>query len=352
MKTLAIVLIAYLCFNSCVLRGSGEILSKQLSEHKARTVSVWTDWQKKDIREKIRPAPDFLVDYLRIDNSLNGYNQVPRPAEHWQSFAEEDFQAIDEFPPEVKSHLNEHVIGIFLVVDLGTSAYAEVLKDFTHHSQGFIVIDSQALDRKANEWASWRENTPFKPCAGLETRVLIEPEALDLRKNALSYIILHELGHLVGVAKGSHADWWAGGNPDDYAFSSMSWVTRNGSVTSKWDGMFHDRSKVRFYAGEESQITGDKLPGIYADLAKTDFVSLYAATGIYDDFAETYAMYVHVVLQKRPWQLTLLSDGKPVFTMTEPIQQDRCGNKRKFCAALFENKPQSAQAGDGNTRAR
>lgn len=327
-------------------------MSKRLSEHKARNVSVWADWQKKDIREKIRPAPDFLVDYLRIDNSLNGYTQVPRPAEHWQLFAEEVFQAIDEFPPEVKSHLNEHVIGIFLVVNLGTSAYTEVLKDFAHHSQGFIVIDSQALDRKANEWASWRENTPFKPRSGFEARVLIEPESQDLRKNALSYIILHELGHLVGVAKGSHSDWWAESKPDDYAFSSMSWVTRDGSVSSKWDGMFHDRSKVRFYAGEKSQITGEKLTGIYADLAKTDFVSLYAATGIYDDFAETYAMYVHVVLQKRPWQLTLLSDGKPVFTMTEPIQQDRCGNKRKFCAALFENKPQPTHVGDGNTRAR
>ena len=338
MKTLAIVLIACLCLTSCVRRDSRETLSKQLSEHKARTVSFWADWQKKDIREKIGPAPDVLVDYLRIDNHLNGYAQVPRPAEQWQSFADEVSRAIDEFPPEVKSHLNEHVIGIFLVIDLGTSAYTEVLKDFAHHPLGFIVLDSQALGRKANEWASWRENTPFRPCAGFEARVLIEPEARDLRKNAISYIILHELGHLVGVAKGAHGDWWAEGNPQDYAFSSLSWALRNGSLTSKWDGTFHDRSKVRFYADEKSQITDDKLPGIYADLAKTDFVSLYAATGIYDDFAETYAMYVHVVLQKRPWQLILLRDGKPVFTMIEPIQQERCENKRKFLATLFENK--------------
>jgi hypothetical protein len=352
MKTLAIVLTVCLCLTSCVRRDSREDLSKQLSEHQARTVSVWADWQRKDIRERISPAPDVLVDYLRIDNSLNGYSQIPRPAEQWQSFADEVSQAIDEFPPEVKSHLNEHVIGIFLVTDLGTSAYTEVLKSFAHHHLGFIVIDSHALDRKANQWASWRESTPFKPSAGIEAGVLIEPEDRDLRKNAISYIILHELGHLVGVAKGAHADWWAEGNPADYAFASMSWVLRNGSLASKWDGLFPDRSRVRFYADEKSQITGDKLPGIYTDLAKTDFVSLYAATGIYDDFAETYAMYAHVVLQKRPWQLTLPRDGKPAVTMTEPIQQERCENKRKFLATLFENTSQPVHAGDGNTRAR
>lgn len=338
MKTLAMVLIACLCLTSCVRRDSRETLSRRLSEHKARTVSAWADWQKREIREKIGPAPDVLVEYLRLDNRLNGYTQVPRPAEGWQSFADEVSQAIDEFPPEVRRHLDAHVIGIFLVVDLGTSAYTEVLKDSAHHSQGFIVLDSEALGRKANEWASWRENTPFRPHAGFEARVLIEPGNRDLRKNAISYIILHELGHLIGVAKGAHADWWAEGNPGDHAFSSMSWMLQNGSPASKWDGLFHDRSKVRFYADEKSQITGEKLPGIYADLAKTDFVSLYAATGVYDDFAETYAMYVHVVLQKRPWQLTLLRDGKPVFTMTEPILQERYANKRKFLSTLFENR--------------
>jgi hypothetical protein len=61
------------------------------------------------------------------------------------AFAEEVLQAIDGFPPAVKRHLQEHVIGIFLVTDLGASAYAEVLKDIAPHSRGFIVLDSHSL---------------------------------------------------------------------------------------------------------------------------------------------------------------------------------------------------------------
>lgn len=339
---LTIYLTACLFLTSCVHRDSGELLHKQLFEHKARTLVAWTGWQNKNIREKIVPAPEILLDYLRIDNKLNGYAQVTQPAKHWESFADEVWQAIDELPPEVKIHLNKHVIGIFLVSDLGSSAHTDTIRD--SEALGFIVLDSQALNRTANEWASWKENTPFNPYTGMETKVFIESKTQNLRKNAISYIILHELGHLVGVAEGAHANWWDKGDPNNYTFASISWTLRNGSLDSKWDDMFQKRSRVRFYADKMLQLTGDERTGIYANLEKTDFVSLYAATGIYDDFAETYAMYVHVVMQKRPWKLDILREGKPIFRMAEPILQARCKNKRTFLAKLFEAKSQLAPA--------
>lgn len=333
-----IVLAASLFFLSCASHDKTEDLRKQLSDHEARTFAIWADWQKKDIREKVFPAPDVLIDYLRIDNKLNGYNMVPKPAKDWKEFAAEVAQAIDEFPPEVRRHLNEHVTGIFLVTDLGSSAFTDVLRDFANHPLGFIVLDTQALNRKANDWATWRENTPFGTSAGPEVRVIIEPEARDLRKNTIAYIILHELGHLIGVAKGCHANWWVDDDPANYGFSAMSWILRNGIVSSKWDAMFHDRNKVRFYADEKSRLSADRIMSIYNDLEKTDYVSLYGATGIYDDFAETYAMYVHVVLQGRPWNLSVFRDGASMLTIDEPIQKGMCWNKRKYLSTLFKEK--------------
>lgn len=340
LKTLTFFFTACLFLTSCAHHDYRETLSKQMFEHKARSLAVWSAWQTKSIRERIVPAPDILLDYLHIDNKINGYAKVTQPATQWQSFADEVFQAIDEFPPEVKRHLNEQVIGIFLVSDLGSSAYTETIRDATP-PLGLIVLDSQALNRKANEWASWKENTPFIPYTGIEARVIIESKAGDTRKNAISYIILHELGHLIGVAKGAHADWWDKGTPDDdYAFTSLSWTVRNKHLVSKWDALFQNRNRVIFYADEKSQLAGNERTGIYANLEKTDFVSLYAATGNYDDFAETYAMYVHVVLQKRPWELEVLREGTPIFRMTEPILQARCKHKRAFLAKLFETKSQ------------
>ncbi len=339
-KILTFFFAACLFLTSCAYHDSRETLSKQMFEHKSRTLAAWSGWQKKDIREKIVPAPDILLDYLHIDNKISSYDKVTQPATQWQSFADEVFQAIDEFPPEVKRHLNEHVIGIFLVSDLGSSAFTDIIRDSTP-PLGFIVLDSQSLNRKANEWASWKENTPFSPYSKMETRVIIESKVGDTRKNAISYIILHELGHLVGVTKEVHANWWDKGNHNDYPFASISWTRRNDSLASKWDDTFQNRSRVRFYANEKSQLAGDERTSIYANLEKTDFVSLYAATGSYDDFAETYAMYAHVVLQKRPWELEVLREGKPIFRMTEPILQARSKYKRAFLAKLFETKSQA-----------
>lgn len=306
-------------------------------EHKARTLALWSDWREKNIRGKIVPAPDFLLDYLHIDNKINGYAKVTQPATQWKSFADEVYQAIDDFPAEVKRHLNEHVIGIFLVSDLGSSAYTDIIRD-SIPPLGFIVLDSKAMDRKANEWASWKENTPFRPDTKIETRVTIESNAGDSRKNAISYIILHELGHLVGVANGAHPNWWDKGIPNGYAFTSLSWIPRNEHLASKWDNLLQSRKEIRFYADKKSQLAANERTAIYDNLEKTDFVSLYAATGIYDDFAETYAMYVHVILQKKPWELEVLREGKPVFKMTEPILRERCKEKRAFLAKLFETK--------------
>ncbi len=238
-------------------------------------------------------------------------------------------------PPAVKAHLREYVLGIFLVTDLGASAYTEVLRDGAPHALGFIVLDVQALNRTANGWATWREGTPFRPVTGVACRLLIEPAAHDLRRNAIAYVLLHELGHLVGVATGAHANWWNPGNPAGYPFSSISWLGGKGGITSRWDEGFPEREGLRFYADAEAQLPGDQRLGIYTKLARTDFVSLYAATGSYEDFAETYAMYVHVVLLGRPWQLTVLGAGKPGLTMTAPILQPRCAAKRRFMADLF-----------------
>lgn len=312
-----------------------ELLSRQYAAHPARSAATWSGWLEKGLHEKVRPAPEMLVDYLCLDNTINGYDQRPQAARPGSGFADEVFAAVDGLPPAIKAHLRQYVLGIFLVTDLGTSAYTEVLRDGAPRATGFIVLDVQALNRTANAWASWRESTPFAPHPGLECQLRIEPAARDLRRNAIAYIILHELGHLVGVATGAHANWWHEGDPATYPFSAISWRQGTDGLSSRWDKEFPDRARVRFYAGPQALLPGEQRLAIYTGLARTDFVSLYAATGIYDDFAETYAMYVHVVLLGRPWQLTVLNAGRPLMTMAEPILQERCGRKRRFVAALF-----------------
>jgi hypothetical protein len=69
--------------------------------------------------------------------------------------------------------------------------------------------------------------------------------------------------------------------------------------------------------------------------SKTDFVSLYAATNMYDDFAETYAMYVHVILQKRIWKIEIKKEAETIMETVNFIPEKRCEKKKLYFAELF-----------------
>ncbi|MBC8392158.1 MAG: hypothetical protein H8E17_06305 [Deltaproteobacteria bacterium] len=314
-----------------------EALLSELKKHKARSLSTWLELAGKDIKDRILPAPDIIIDYLRKDKQFQGYEERPRKPEIDAEFFSDIVRAIVELPESVRSHFREHVVAVFLVEELGGTAYGELLRDFGNNKLGFIVLDVGSLNRKANEWISWRANSPFATQGTYIIEAEIEPKSNDYRKAAIQYILIHEVGHLVGVAKEAHPDWFRGGHPQKWPFTKLSWLTweRGLKGKSKFDKTFINRSKLKFYAFKDAPLTSKEIDLTYSQLSKTDFVSLYAATNMYDDFAETYAMYVHVVLQNRPWKLRIMKDGETVREIANPILDKRCESKRVYIDRLF-----------------
>jgi len=323
-----------------VFAADEEALLKELEQHQARLRSTWSGLLGKDIKERIQPAPDIIIDYLRKDNELNGYTERPEKAKVDPSFLADIHGAVDELPKVVRNHLEAHVVAVFLVEELGTTGYGELLKNFDENRLGFIVLDVDFLNRKANEWISWRENSPFTDKGVYAVEAEIELEGNNSRKAAIQYILLHELGHLVGVAKGAHPDWFAGGDPKHWPFTKLSWLAHESVFKgkSKYDSFFSNRDKLKFYTFQKAPLKSEAIDDIYRKLSRTDFVSLYAATNMYDDFAETYAMYVHVILQNKPWIIRVMRKGKAVREIREPILENRFIKKKEYMDELFKEK--------------
>lgn len=313
-------------------------LIEELQQHAARSPSTWSGLPGKDARERVRPAPDIVIDYLRKDNALNGYKERPRQAKVDPSFLKDIHAAIDELPQTAGKHMEEHVIAVFLVQDLGTTGFVELLRDFDQNRLGFIVLDVDFLNKKANEWITWRENSPFRDNGAYAVEAEIEREEHDSRKSAIQYILLHELGHLVGVAKGAHPNWFAGGDPRAWPFAGLSWLTHKTALNgeSRYDNFFRTRKALKFYAFQNAALSSEAIGETFTALSGTDFVSLYAATNMYDDFAETYAMYVHVILQKKPWRVRVMKNGKIVTELREPILTPRLIKKKEYMQELFK----------------
>jgi hypothetical protein len=296
-------------------------------------------WQNQ--REVVAQAPQALIELLRIDNQVNGYRERPVAASPDPKFVSLLQTAIRDIPRIVGQVLGRKLVGVFLVENLGSTALAmELLDGGAPSGASFIVLDVTKLGKPANAWATWKEGTPFKAGSGASLEVTIEGGPADSVQNAIQYVVLHEMGHVLERAREYSP-------PKDerpqlaflrqYAFLAQSWLVLGDAYRSRFDDVFRERRDLRFYASRQ----GDQLPmssaaGIYKALNTTSFPTLYAATNPWDDFAESFASYVHSVLQKRPYRVLLRSPGQPATLVLESCwEQPRCKAKRQFFDRVF-----------------
>jgi hypothetical protein len=94
-----------------------------------------------------------------------------------------------------------------------------------------------------------------------------------------------------------------------------------------------ERRDVAYYFG--AKLGAEQMAATYASLAVTNFPSLYAATHPADDFAEAFASYVHVVLMRKPWQVTISRDGEVLRVVDACWEEPRCAGKRKLLEELL-----------------
>jgi hypothetical protein len=302
-----------------------------------RSIYHWQNWF-----EPVAPAPEALIELLRVDNIVNGYSERPVPAKASAQFVSLLKDALHELPPVVSRVLGRKLVAIFLVEQLGSSAYNLGLFDQSGPSgSSIIVLDVTKLTRKANEWATWKENTPFATDPSLKLEVTIEEEAANNVKNAIQYIVLHEMGHVLERAGKHSPSKDEAPSPaflSQFPFLAQSWVVTPNGYMTKFDTAFPERGKIRFYADTpESRVPLAVASEAYRKLEATNFVSLYAATNPWDDFAESFVSYVHSILQKRPYKVELKKGGKTVRSLSSCWQDSRCQEKRKFFEKVFSS---------------
>ena len=190
--------------------------------------------------------------------------------------------------------------------------------------------------RNANDWATWKENTPFKPEKGWTLKATIESPAQNNRSNAIQYILLHEFAHVLASAGGVHPDWnnlsFEKDRPQDYPFSKLSWKTdQEGKAISLFENEFPQRKDVLYYFGDigkKPPLSAARLD--YRGLIMTGFATLYGATNMFDDFAEFLTVYVHTVVMKKPWKIQILHEGAPTMNYHTCWAEARCKEKLQF----------------------
>lgn len=324
-------------------------LKEQSLGHKVRSIQYWgNEWRNKPLSQRLAPAPDDLIEKLRLENRIDGFREIPVPASPPQEFLAAIKQVESILPKPVAALAKDRIIGIFAVRDLGGSGYVEsVLDDAGAEKYAFIVIDRDVLmKRKANEWATWKERSVFKSAPGnpVQLDVTIESGDNDSAQNAVVYILLHEIGHSLGMASCAHSSW----TKKDVLpgpFSGLSWKVEDQGARSNFDEIFPERKSIKPYAFEDSTLGQDRIIPIYRMLnTGTNFPTIHAASGLWEDFAESFVNYIHVVMEKKPYEIRISRKNQTDVVYSSCWTSARCQNKRAFMKQWFADPLAHAEA--------
>ncbi len=265
---------------------------------------------------------DSHISYVKEMNELDGFIEIPAPSHLTKEMKARLSFISKSFKPEVKKIFDKYLYGIYFCEKLGGTGLTGFIYENTKGKPlgGFIIIDSSVINKKANDWISFKEKSAFQ-LGDISLEIKIEKEEENTVDNALRYILLHEMGHILSNTIGITPDLRSESlDYTRYPFFDKVWISEKESTYDS--KIFPFRSKVKFYSPESEALNLDIVwDQVYPVLSKTHFSTLYGATNALDDFAESFVSYVHCILDNRPWELTLTQKGNIIFKMKNRIHE-------------------------------
>ncbi len=305
-----------------------------LRNHPAKRLAFWQSALSMPLEQRIGPAPGEVVELIGLANIQQAFPDRPRAARVTTDFQRDLLDAFSELPPQIRVPLGAKLAGIYFVDDLGGTGYTTQIFDTDSKPvAAFVLLDPSVLSQyTANAWATWKENTPFKAEAGIELTARIETDKEDNRKNAIQYILLHELGHVLAVRSDLHPSWVVPPREPQpttsYPYFQLSWLVswNDRRFVTVFDDVFPQRKDVVYYLS--AKLPAGQMTSVYSGLERTNFPTLYATTHPWDDFAEAFVTYVHTVLLRKPFEITIRQNGEIARTFDACWEQQRCAEKR------------------------
>jgi hypothetical protein len=315
---------------------------KVAQAHPVFTRKYWQASFDKPLEERIGAASPELIEFLHLGTILHSGDERPRSVQADADFVREVREVLAELPDAIKAPLSRKLAGVYFAEDLYGSAWSDyVFDEKKRRVGGVIALDVAKLrTQTANAWATWKENTPFAADPRFRLSARIASDAEDNRKNAIRYILLHELGHVFSADLPVHPSWnlppSAIRSTERFAYFNETWLVakkENRYATVFDETVFPQRRDVVYYG--KPKLAADQMIPVYDNLGKTNLPTLYAATLPGDDFAEAFATYVHTVLAGKPYSIEIYRDGALAKTYTACWSEPRCSQKRAILERLL-----------------
>ncbi|OBV37606.1 hypothetical protein [Janthinobacterium psychrotolerans] len=306
----------------------------------AADAAQWEQLYDLPLLERLGPAQQEIVTHVTQVNLAMDVPQRPSSTEVDDGFQEDVRAAIAAMPASVQALLDGVLLGVRHARQLGSSAISDIVVSGEGVILGVVVaLDVDAFEsRTANAWATWKENTPFAPEGAYTLSAQIALPEDDNRQGALQYLLLHEFGHVLSAGRNLLHDWWLDAQSlrgaDDYHYLPLAWrIDAEKKVVPLAQNAFALRGDIVYYHGARMQ--GSQMAQAYAQLQGANFATLYAATSVHEDFAESFASYVHAVMLGKPQTIRIEHDGALLLRFDGYWESPRSAAKRALLERLL-----------------
>jgi hypothetical protein len=304
--------------------------------------SHWIHVFNKPIHERYGPAPQEALLHITQVNAGRLWTET-RAAMPDDALLMRIRLALAELPHAVSARLQDSFLGVYFANGVGSSAVTDIVVSPDSEFLGLlIVLDLEALNHDgANAWASWRERSPFDQSAAMALEMRIAEEDDDDLLHAVRFLLLHELGHALSAGRAFLPDWWSGlpdrSSANDYSYLPLSWhIDEKRRIVPLPGHDFPLRASVSHYDGDP-RLPAGYMADIYRALKRTSFPTLYSAASVHEDFAESFACYVHMELLKLPLSVSIRQHGELIVDWRMDWRSERYAGKLEFFQRLLGN---------------
>ena len=300
----------------------------------------WDQLYDLPLLERLGPAQPEIVTHVTQVNLAMGVAERPSSTQVDAAFQADVRAAIASMPASVQALLDGVLLGVRYARQLGSSAISDIVVSGEGVIVGVVVaLDVDAFEsRTANAWATWKENTPFAPEEGYRLSAQIALPGDDNRQGALQYLLLHEFGHVLSAGRNLLHDWWLDAQSlrgaGDYHYLPLAWqISEEKSVVPLLENDFPLRPDIVYYHG--ARLAASQMAHAYHQLQGANFATLYAATSVHEDFAESFASYVHAVMLGKPQAIRIEKDGALLLQFDGYWDAPRSAGKRALLERLL-----------------
>jgi hypothetical protein len=287
------------------------------------------------LAERVQAMPDDLLKSLIDFDQSIGIKNTDYKARILATDEKASFMDyVELLPARYRETFRNKLLAVYFVDNFAGAGMTDWLVDEQGVFYYYMILNSALLAESLDGWLTYRENSFFAGGSPFSIKI-----RTGTNYKALLYGLLHEGGHIVDIEY--HVTPYLD-EPHKTALKQESEVSD--FTRGVWEGQkkpvsghaFNNQDGLNVYGiFNRELIPGAEMEVMFRQLSRTPFVSFYAGTAWYEDFADLIT-YHHIERSLGGTIKAELYNGGKLVKRYSPTRRNAGGDRKKIMKNFFE----------------